>query len=122
MALKGWSTAAAAPTSSRTGADPLIWYLMADWIAGKSPAAAAAMLIQLDSHGRASEVLSISRQDIIRPTSKQCRYWVFFGNSDLDRVTKTGSQDDTVLLDSLDRDYAPKVLQLVFKACKGPAD
>lgn len=121
MALKGWSTSS--PTSSRTGADPLIWYLMADWMAGQSPAAAAALLIQLDSYARPSEVLNIARQDIIRPTSKQCKYWgIIFGNSDLDRVTKTGTQDDTVLLDSLDRDYAPKVLQLVFKACKGPSD
>lgn len=49
-ALKGWS--ARYPQCSRTGADPLIWYLIADAIADHSPPAAAALLIQLDTYAR----------------------------------------------------------------------
>ena len=120
-ALKGWSTRS--PQGSRSGADPLIWYRMAEIIAASNPPAAAALLLQLDSYARPSEILTMTRADIVRPSSKQCRFWgLIFGNSSRDERTKTGTQDDTVLLDSRDRDYAPCVLSWVIRHAKHPSD
>ena len=120
-ALKGWNSRS--PQGSRAGADPLIWYRIAEVIAASNPPAAAALLLQLDSYARPSEILSLIRSDIVRPSSKQCRFWgLIFGNSSQDAVTKTGSQDDTVLLDSRDREYAPCVLSWVIKHSKQPGD
>lgn len=117
-ALKGW--ASASPQSSRTGADPLLWYLIASTIADFDPPAAAALLLQLDSYARPSEILGLHREDVIQPSTKQCRFWgLIFGNSELGLTTKNGTQDDTILLDSLDRDYAPLVLQWIVKRHKG---
>eukprot|EP00435_Cladocopium_sp_Y103_P017187 s872_g4.t1 len=116
-ALKGWSSRF--PQCSRSGADPLIWFLLANHIADHNPMAAAALLIQLDSYARPSEILHVKKRDVITPTSKTCKYWgIIFGNSEFGELTKTKQQDDTVLLDSLDRTYAPKVLQMVFKKCR----
>lgn len=47
QALKGWSSKC--PQSSRTGADPQIWFLLASHIADHSPPMAAALLLQLDT-------------------------------------------------------------------------
>ena len=44
-----------------------------------------------------------------------------FGNSEHDEQTKTGTQDDTVFLDST-HDFAPVVMKLVFHACRSPHD
>lgn len=115
-ALKGWSSRD--PQSSRTGADPLIWYLIANHIADKSPPAAAALLLQLDTYARPSEILKAKRRDVIAPASRACKYWgLIFGNSQFSEMTKAKQQDDTVLLDSLDRNYAPKVLKMVASHC-----
>ena len=117
-ALKGWS--AASPQSSRTGADPLLWYLLAQHMAEFDPPAATALLLQLDSYARPSEIIGVYKEDVIRPSTKQCKFWgIIFGNSDLGLTTKTGTQDDTVLLDSLDRSYAPALLKVVFQKCRG---
>lgn len=116
-ALKGWN--AHSPQSTRTGADPQVWYVIADDMARRNPPAAAALLLQLDSYARPSEIVSLQFEDIIKPSSKQCKYWgIIFGNSDRGEVTKTGAQDDCVLLDSLDRDYAPQLLSWVVKKMK----
>ena len=48
---------------------------------------------------------------------------MIFSNSELGHTTKTKTQDDTVLLDSLDRDYAPGLLKMIFqckRSSKGP--
>eukprot|EP00435_Cladocopium_sp_Y103_P006166 s2932_g2.t1 len=83
-----------------------------------NPQAAAALLLQLDTYARPSEIVSLEHEDVIKPVSKHCKFWgVIFGNSDLGHTTKTKTQDDTVLLDSLDRDYAPGVLKMVVQ-CK----
>ena len=113
-ALKGWNSHC--PQSSRSGADPQIWYVMADEICKCNPPAAAALLLQLDSYARPTEIISLLGEDIIKPSSRQCKFWgIIFGNSDRGDRTKTGTQDDTVLLDSLDRDYAPQLLSWVMK-------
>ena len=115
-ALKGWSSRH--PQSSRTGADPLIWYLIANHIADKSPPAAAALLLQLETYARPSEILKAKRRDVIAPASRACKYWgLIFGNSQFSEMTKAKQQDDTVLLDSLDRNYAPKVLKMAASHC-----
>ena len=115
-ALKGWSSRH--PQGSRTGADPLIWFLIADHIANKSPPAAAALLLQLDTYARPSEILKVKLRDVIAPSSRSCKYWgLIFGNSQYSEMTKTKQQDDTVLLDSLDRNYAPRVLKMVSSQC-----
>lgn len=120
MSLKGWSSAS--PLSSRTGADATLWYLFADIISETSPHAAAALLLQLDTYARPSEILGLTLADVIKPSSKQCKYWgLIFGNSEMGSVTKTGTQDDTVLLDSIDRTYAPQVLKWVASRCSSPS-
>ena len=112
-ALKGWSPRS--PQSSRTGADPLIWHLVGLTISEVCPPAAAAFLLQLDTFARPTEILHLCRRDVIKPASRHCKFWgVIFGNSEVGDATKTGTQDDTVLLDSDDRRYAAKVLQAVF--------
>ena len=79
-ALKGWT--ARRPQSSRTGADPLVWYLLADTMSAWSIEASAAFLLQLDTYARPSEVVNLTRLDIISPASSHCKYWgVIFGNS-----------------------------------------
>ena len=103
-----------APQASRTGADALIWYLMASDMASHNPQAAAALLLQLDTYARPSEIICLQRCDVIRPVSRQCNFWEFIaGNSETGGLTKTRTQDDTVLLDSLDRDYAPRLLKQI---------
>ena len=54
-ALRGWNSAS--PQSSRTGADPLIWFLMASSMVDTDPQAAAALLLQLDTYARPSEII-----------------------------------------------------------------
>lgn len=116
-ALKGWSSRF--PQCSRTGADPLIWYLIANHMAEEHPALGAALLIQLDTYTRPSEVLALKKRDVVRPVSKLCAYWgIIIGNSDFDEFTKTTKQDDTILFSSHDRTYAPVVLKWVFQACR----
>lgn len=115
QALKGWSSQY--PQSSRTGADPQIWFLLAEQIAGFAPEAAAALLLQLDSYARPSEIVNLKRVDVIKPVSRVCSFWgLIFGNSCAGDRTKAGLQDDTVLLNSLDRDYAASVLSWVLKS------
>eukprot|EP00438_Fugacium_kawagutii_P013890 Skav219729 [mRNA] locus=scaffold301:281463:306630:- [translate_table: standard] len=117
QALKGWATRF--PQSSRTGADPQIWYLLANHVADVSPPLAAAMLLQLDTYTRPSEVLALRKRDVVSPVSKRCCFWgIIIGNSDFGERTKAGLQDDTVLLNSLDRTYAPVLLKMVANACK----
>lgn len=121
QALKGWSSKC--PQSSRTGADPQIWFLLASYIADHSPPMAAALLLQLDTYTRPSEILSLRFRDVIRPVSKACCYWgIIIGNSEFGEKTKAGLQDDTVLLNSLDRTYAPDILKMVSKHCTGKSD
>lgn len=99
-ALKGWSSRY--PQCSRTGADPLIWYLVADVIADSQPPIAAALLLQLDTYARPSEILQVRFGDVVKPVSKVCSYWgIIFGNSDRGAMTKAKLQDDTVLIDHL---------------------
>eukprot|EP00438_Fugacium_kawagutii_P002203 Skav236697 [mRNA] locus=scaffold4101:93018:93839:- [translate_table: standard] len=121
QALKGWSVRY--PQCSRTGADPLIWYLLADEIAGHSVPLAAAMLLQLDTYARPSKILGLRLRDIVRPVSKHCKFWgIIIGISLFDETTKTGTQDDTVLLDSEDRPYVEQVLAHVIRHCKRKDD
>ena len=81
-----------------------------------NPQAAAALLLPLDTYARPSEIVSLEHEDVIKPVSKHCNFWgVIFGNSQLGHNTKTKTQDDTVLLDSLDRDYAPGVLKMIVQ-------
>ena len=112
QALKGWSTRY--PQSSRTGADPIIWYLLADKLAETEPPIAAALLLQLDTYARPSEIVNLKHGDVIRPSSKHCKFWgLIFGNSSFGQTTKTGTQDDTVLLNSADRPFVRDVLKWV---------
>lgn len=120
-ALKGWSSRY--PQCSRTGADPLLWHLIAEHMLGSAPMYAAVGLIQLDTYARPSEILGLRKQDIIKPSSRHCCFWgIIFGNSSSGGQTKTGTQDDTVLLDSTDREYAKQILAIVFAAAKRPHD
>ena len=59
-ALKGWSSKY--PQCSRTGADPLIWFLLGSHMHASF---AAALLLQLDTYARPSEILKLRKQDII---------------------------------------------------------
>ena len=96
-ALKGWSSRS--PQAARTGADRLTWYLLGLTISEVCPPAATAMLLQLDTYARPTEILQLCRRDITKPASRHCKFWgVIFGNSEVGDVTKTGTQDDTVLL------------------------
>ena len=120
-ALKGWCTRY--PQSSRTGADPLIWHLVALHMCEFSPLLAAAAIVQLDTYARPSELLRVKKQDVIRPSTKHCKYWgIIFGNSARQEKTKTGTQDDTVLFDSTDRPYAKQVLRMVYNRTRRSTD
>jgi integrase len=119
-ALKGWSSRY--PQASRTGAVPAIWQLIAMHMSEESPPLAAAVMIQLDTYLRPSEVLSLRKDDVFKPVKKRCQYWgVVVGNSQRNQVTKTGMQDDTVLLNSEDRAYTADILSLVYHRAKGPS-
>ena len=112
QALKGWSVRY--PQCSRTGADPQLWYLLASHVADVSPPMAAAMMLQLDTYTRPSEILKVRKRDVISPVTKTCSFWgIIIGNSEFKERTKTNTQDDTILLDSTDRTFAPKILKLV---------
>eukprot|EP00438_Fugacium_kawagutii_P022824 Skav218924 [mRNA] locus=scaffold2031:23111:23944:+ [translate_table: standard] len=118
-ALKGWGSRY--PSGSRTGADPLIWILIALHMAEKTPLLAAAVLLQLDTYARPSEILKMRKSDVIRPSSQHCKFWgIIIGNSERDEVTKTGTQDDTVLLDSHDRAFAVQILEMLYNHAKSP--
>ena len=111
QALKGWATRH--PQCSRTGADPQLWYLLASHVADVSPPMAAAMLLQLDTYTRPSEILKVRKRDVVSPVSKTCSFWgIIIGNSEFKERTKTNTQDDTTLLDSTDRPFAAKILKL----------
>lgn len=119
QALKGWNTRF--PQSSRTGADPLVWYVLANQIADSNPPCAAALLLQLDTYARPSEIINIKFGDVVRPSSRHCRFWgIIFGNSSFDESTKTGTQDDAVLLNSSDRPFAKDVLNWVAQKRAAP--
>lgn len=116
-ALKGW--AARYPQCSRTGADPQLWFLVAKHLCDLEPRLAAALLLQLDTYARPSEILMLRKRDVVKPVGR-CKLWgVIFGNSEHDEHTKTGTQDDTVFLDSI-HDFAPAVMKLVFQASRSP--
>ena len=118
-ALKGWTSRY--PQGSRTGADPQIWFLISKVMSETSPPLAAAVLLQLDSYARPSEILALKKRDVVRPVGR-CKLWgLIFGNSTSGERTKTGTQDDTVFLDSI-HDFAPKVLQLVYRASNNDTD
>ena len=58
-----------------------------------------------------------------KPASRHCRLGGFiFGNSEVGGITKIGTQDDTVLLDSCDRGYVAKVLQAVCSRVRSQDD
>lgn len=119
--LKGWNVRY--PQSSRTGADPQIWFLLADNIGLTHPWYSAAILLQLDTYARPSEILKLKKRDVFRPTSRHLRFWgVIFGNSEHGESTKTQTMDDTVLLDSSDRQFAPKVMACLFNKASSPDD
>lgn len=119
QALKGWSSRF--PQCSRTGAGPQIWYHIANHVANFSPPMAAAILLQLDTYTRPSEVLGLRKRDVVQPVSKRCCFYgIIIGNSDFDEKTKAGLQDDTILLNSLDRTYAPEILKMLAKHAKQP--
>ena len=87
-------------------------------MADEHPPLGAALLIQLDTYTRPSEVLSLRKRDVVKPVSKLCAYWgIIIGKSDFDEFTKAKKQGDTVLLNSHDRTYAPVVLKWVFQSC-----
>ena len=88
----------------------------------ESPPLAAAVMIQLGTYLRPSEVLSLRKDDVFKPVKKPCQYWgVVVGNSQRNQVTKTGMQDDTVLLNSEDGAYTADILSLVYHRAKGPS-
>lgn len=112
QALKGWNSKY--PQCSRTGADFQIWFLIALHICKVDPMYAAILLLQLDTYARPSEILEVKRRDVIKPSSRQCKFWgIIFGNSLHTEKIKTGTQDDTVILDSLNG-FATTVLKMVF--------
>lgn len=117
--LKGWSSRF--PQGSRTGADPQIWFLISKVMSQSSPPLAAAVLLQLDSYARPSEILQLRKRDVVKPVGRCNKWGLIFGISTWDERTKTGAQDDTVFLDSV-HDYAPKVLRLLFSACSKEND
>ena len=115
--LRGW--ASKYPHGSRVGADPLVWHLLAQCALTSNALVSAAILLQLDTYARPSEILGLRKRDVVKPCSGTCRFWgIILGNSVFDEKTKTGTQDDTVLLDSSDREYAPVVLELLFRNAK----
>ena len=116
-ALKGW--ASRYPQCSRTGADPLIWFLIARHLCDTQPRLAAALLLQLDTYARPSEILGLKKRDIIKPVGRNKLWGVIFGNSVNHERNKTGTQDDTVFLDSV-HDFANTVIRLVYNQCRSP--
>ena len=58
-ALQGWVSRY--PQCSRTGEDPLIWFLIAKYFSDSEPRLAAALLLQLDTYARPSEILKEKR-------------------------------------------------------------
>lgn len=65
---------------------------------------AAVLLLQLNSYATPSETNQPKRKDV------RCNQA---------HATKTGTQDDSVLLDSIDREYAPKLLGCVCAVLRG---
>ena len=114
-ALKGW--ASRYPQSSRTGADPDLWFLIAKHLCDIDTRLAAVLLIQLDTYARPSEILGLRKHDVVKPVGRNKLWGIIFGNSVHHEQTKTGTQDDTVFLDSL-HDFAPAVAKLVYNSCR----
>lgn len=47
---------------------------MAEAMMKRSPLSASALLLQLDTYARPSEVLALARQDVLKPSTKHCIY------------------------------------------------
>ena len=67
-ALKGW--ASRYPQSSRTGADPDLWFLIAKHLCDIDTRLAAVLLIQLDTYARPSEILGLRKHDVVKPVGR----------------------------------------------------
>ena len=79
----------------------------------------AAVLIQLASYGRPSEVIGLHKEDVVVPTAqggpRYKRTAVIFGNSERGERTKTGEQDDTVVLDQHCHPAAARLLRVLAR-------
>ena len=81
--------------------------------------AGCAVLVQADAYLRPSEVLAVRREDLLPPppgsTGKYRRWSLVVAPSTGTRVTKTGEQDDTLLLGAAGRNYINGVVSLLHK-------
>ena len=94
-------------------------YLLVECAFSSNVWVSAATLLQLDTYARPSKSLRLRKRDVVKPCSGTCRFWgIILGNSEFGERTKTGTQDDTVLLDSSDDEYAPVILELLFRHTK----
>ncbi|CAK0894775.1 unnamed protein product [Prorocentrum cordatum] len=115
-AMKGWVRTF--PGSSRHPWPLSVFYLfMSVFLRDKHTEAAVALAIQLDAYLRPSEICELRWCSLVQPSKlssslSKNKWAVVIGNSDLGETTKTGESDDTVVLDSVGREWVGSVLEM----------
>ncbi|CAK0833363.1 unnamed protein product, partial [Prorocentrum cordatum] len=115
-AMKGWVRRF--PGSSRHPWPLSVFYLfMSVFLRDKHTEAAVALAIQLDAYLRPSEICELRWCSVVQPSKlssslSKNKWAVVIGNSDLGETTKTGESDDTVVLDSVGREWVGSVLEM----------
>ncbi|CAK0806629.1 unnamed protein product, partial [Prorocentrum cordatum] len=108
-AMKGWVRRF--PGSSRHPWPLSVFYLfMTVFLRDNHTEAAVALAIQLDAYLRPSEICELRWCSVVQPSKlssslSRNKWAVVIGNSDLGETTKTGESDDTVVLDSIGREW-----------------
>ncbi|CAK0890753.1 unnamed protein product [Prorocentrum cordatum] len=115
-AMKGWVRRF--PGSSRHPWPLSVFYLfMSVFLKDNHTEAAVALAIQPDAYLRPSEICELRWCSVVQPSKlssslSRNKWAVVIGNSDLGETTKTGESDDTVVLDSIGREWVGSVLQM----------
>ena len=112
-AIAGWQSRC--PGGTRTGADPALLHLFAEeFIALGRTDAAGCLELQLDGYLRPSEAVVARGRDFFPPSASTASPWgMVVGNSEFGETTKSKKQDDTILFDSADRTFLPRILKRI---------
>ncbi|CAK0797517.1 unnamed protein product [Prorocentrum cordatum] len=115
-AMKGWVRRF--PGSSRHPWPLSVFYVfMSVFLRDNHTEAAVALAIQLEAYLRPSEICELRWCSVVQPSKlssslSRNKWAVVIGNSDLGETTKTGESDDTVVLDSIGREWVGSVLEM----------
>ena len=103
--------------------EELVALIAQHFVERDNPYLAAIVLLQTYLYARPSEIISLHAEDIILPGNGTARYRdaaVIFGASVRGLTTKTGEQDDTVILDKAVPSYLVCVLKELVRLAEGP--